>query len=260
MSAGDAKTCATRSGVRLTRLKEGLPAAAAAADGAGTGAGAGAGGAGTRAFAPVTTTSARRHTSRPGRSSARPSASTTRTSNRHSAVGGRRTVCAAPGRTVSAPSRLCSQRCSEAAEALTSTMATGLRFTTRRLASKGCARLAAGMASRRARGLVRMPGFLPHRADLRLSLLAMGFASTNDLADKTVSFDELGPGLYAYTAQGDPNSGVIVGPDGVVVVDAQATPTMARDVQARIVAVTDKKVTQVVLTHYHAVRVLGASG
>jgi glyoxylase-like metal-dependent hydrolase (beta-lactamase superfamily II) len=87
-----------------------------------------------------------------------------------------------------------------------------------------------------------------------------GFASTNDLADKAVSFDELGPGLYAYTAEGDPNSGVIVGPDGVVVVDAQATPAMARDVQAWIATVTDRKVTQIVLSHYHAVRVLGASG
>src|SRR3712207_787484 len=87
-----------------------------------------------------------------------------------------------------------------------------------------------------------------------------GFASTNDLADKTVSFDELGPGLYAYTAEGDPNSGVIVGPDGVVVVDAQATPAMAQDVQARIAAVTDREVNQIVLSHYHAVRVLGASG
>ncbi|MBV9537419.1 MAG: MBL fold metallo-hydrolase [Acidisphaera sp.] len=87
-----------------------------------------------------------------------------------------------------------------------------------------------------------------------------GFASTQDLAEKTVSFDELGPGLYAYTAEGDPNSGVIVGPDSVVVVDAQATPAMARDVQARIAAVTDKPVRTVVLSHYHAVRVLGASG
>jgi len=87
-----------------------------------------------------------------------------------------------------------------------------------------------------------------------------GFASTSDLADKAVSFDELGPGLYAYTAEGDPNSGVIVGKDGVVVVDAQATPAMAQDVMRRIAAVTDRKVAQVVLSHYHAVRVLGASG
>jgi glyoxylase-like metal-dependent hydrolase (beta-lactamase superfamily II) len=88
----------------------------------------------------------------------------------------------------------------------------------------------------------------------------MSFASTQDLADKHISFDELGPGLYAYTAEGDPNSGVIVGPDGVVVVDAQATPIMAADVQARIATVTKLPVKQVVLSHYHAVRVLGASG
>jgi glyoxylase-like metal-dependent hydrolase (beta-lactamase superfamily II) len=87
-----------------------------------------------------------------------------------------------------------------------------------------------------------------------------GFASTNDMAEKTVSFDELGPGLYGYTAEGDPNSGVIVGPDGVIVVDAQATPAMAAEVQARIATVTDKKVSTIVLSHYHAVRVLGASG
>ena len=88
----------------------------------------------------------------------------------------------------------------------------------------------------------------------------MSFASTNDMTEKHVSFDELGAGLYAYTAEGDPNSGVIVGRDGVVVIDAQATPLMAADVQARIAEVTPLPVTQIVLTHYHAVRVLGASG
>ena len=87
-----------------------------------------------------------------------------------------------------------------------------------------------------------------------------GFASANDLSEKAVSFDELGPGLYGYTAEGDPNSGVVIGPDSVLVVDAQATPAMAADVIARIRTVTDKPVRHVVLTHYHAVRVLGASG
>ena len=86
------------------------------------------------------------------------------------------------------------------------------------------------------------------------------FASTADLGDKTVSFDELAPGLYAYTAEGDPNSGAIVGPDGVTVIDAQATPAMAAEVQARIASVTDRKVNRIILSHYHAVRVLGASG
>lgn len=87
-----------------------------------------------------------------------------------------------------------------------------------------------------------------------------GFASTKDLAEKTISFDELGPGLFGYTAEGDPNSGIVVGDAGVLVVDAQATPLMAADVIARIRQVTDKPVTHIVLSHYHAVRVLGASG
>jgi len=88
---------------------------------------------------------------------------------------------------------------------------------------------------------------------------APGFASTNDLADKTVSFTRLGEGLYAYTAEGDPNTGVIIGDDGVMIVDAQATPAMAQDVIARVRSVTDKPIRYVLLSHYHAVRVLGAS-
>lgn len=85
------------------------------------------------------------------------------------------------------------------------------------------------------------------------------FASQADLADKVVTFSAIGEGLYAYTAQGDPNTGVIVGDDSCMVIDAQATPAMARDVIARVRAVTDKPVKYVLLSHYHAVRVLGAS-
>jgi glyoxylase-like metal-dependent hydrolase (beta-lactamase superfamily II) len=86
------------------------------------------------------------------------------------------------------------------------------------------------------------------------------FASAGDMAEKTVSFTEIGPGLYAFTAQGDPNTGVIVGEESVMVIDAQATPAMAHKVVERIRQVTDKPVKHVVLSHYHAVRVLGASG
>ena len=85
------------------------------------------------------------------------------------------------------------------------------------------------------------------------------FASTGDMSEKTVSFTEIGPDLYAYTAQGDPNSGIIVGDDACMVIDAQATPAMAQDVIARVRSVTDKPIHYVVLSHYHAVRVLGAS-
>ncbi len=90
-------------------------------------------------------------------------------------------------------------------------------------------------------------------------MTAKAFASTEDTAEKKVSFDQIGQGLYAYTAEGDPNSGVIVGDDGVMVIDAQATPAMANDLIALVAKVTDKPVKYVLLTHYHAVRVLGAS-
>ncbi|WP_439572893.1 MBL fold metallo-hydrolase [Phreatobacter sp.] len=89
--------------------------------------------------------------------------------------------------------------------------------------------------------------------------MSKAFASTSDLGPKTISFGEIGPGLYAYTAEGDPNSGIIVGDDGCMVVDAQATPAMAADVIARVRQVTDKPIRYVLLSHYHAVRVLGAS-
>lgn len=89
--------------------------------------------------------------------------------------------------------------------------------------------------------------------------MAKGFASTTDLAEKKVTFSEIGPDLYAFTAEGDPNSAVIVGDDGCLVFDAQATPAMAGKVIERVRSVTDKPIKYVVLSHYHAVRVLGAS-
>ncbi len=89
--------------------------------------------------------------------------------------------------------------------------------------------------------------------------MAKTFASQNDLEDKLITFEELAPGAYAYTAQGDPNSGVIIGQDAVMIVDAQATPNMANDVIEKVRSITDKPIKYLVLTHYHAVRVLGAS-
>jgi glyoxylase-like metal-dependent hydrolase (beta-lactamase superfamily II) len=85
------------------------------------------------------------------------------------------------------------------------------------------------------------------------------FASAADLEEKSVSFDRLSEHAYAYTAEGDPNTGIIIGDDAVMVLDTQATPVMAQDVIRRIRQVTDKPIKYVVLSHYHAVRVLGAS-
>ena len=89
--------------------------------------------------------------------------------------------------------------------------------------------------------------------------MAKAFASQGDTAEKAVSFTEIGEGLYAFTAEGDPNSGVIIGDDSVMIIEAQATPRLAHKVIDCVRRVTDRPITHVVLTHYHAVRVLGAS-
>lgn len=86
------------------------------------------------------------------------------------------------------------------------------------------------------------------------------FASQADLEVKQISFDKLSDNAYAYTAEGDPNTGIIIGDDSVMIIDATATPVMAQGVIAKVRELTDKPIKYVVLTHYHAVRVLGASG
>jgi glyoxylase-like metal-dependent hydrolase (beta-lactamase superfamily II) len=85
------------------------------------------------------------------------------------------------------------------------------------------------------------------------------FASHADTEEKKVTFEQLSEHAWAYTAEGDPNTGIVIGDDAVLVADTQATPAMAADVIRRIREVTDKPIKYVVLTHYHAVRVLGAS-
>ena len=85
------------------------------------------------------------------------------------------------------------------------------------------------------------------------------FASQADLEEKKVSFTRLSENAYAYTAEGDPNTGIFIGDEAVMVVDTQATPAMAQDVIRRIREVTPLPIKYVLLSHYHAVRVLGAS-
>jgi glyoxylase-like metal-dependent hydrolase (beta-lactamase superfamily II) len=89
--------------------------------------------------------------------------------------------------------------------------------------------------------------------------MSKAFASQADLQEKKVSFTKLSDNAYAYTAEGDPNTGVIIGDDAVMVIDTQATPVMAADVIRHIRQVTDKPIKYVLMSHYHAVRVLGAS-
>ncbi len=89
--------------------------------------------------------------------------------------------------------------------------------------------------------------------------MTKAFASQSDMVEKNISFTEVGEGLWAFTAEGDPNSGVIIGDDSVMIIEAQATPRLAGKVIEKLRQVTDKPISHLVLTHYHAVRVLGAS-
>lgn len=89
--------------------------------------------------------------------------------------------------------------------------------------------------------------------------MAKQFASAGDMAEKKISFTEIGDGLWAFTAEGDPNTGVIIGDESVMIIEAQATPRLARKVIEKVREVTTKPISHLVMTHYHAVRVLGAS-
>ncbi|MHA6784360.1 MBL fold metallo-hydrolase [Pseudonocardia saturnea] len=85
------------------------------------------------------------------------------------------------------------------------------------------------------------------------------FASSADLSVKEQTLEVLADGVYALTAEGDPNVGAIEGEDFLVCIEALATPVAARRWLDRLREHTDKPVRYLVLSHYHAVRVLGAS-
>jgi glyoxylase-like metal-dependent hydrolase (beta-lactamase superfamily II) len=89
--------------------------------------------------------------------------------------------------------------------------------------------------------------------------VAKPFASSADVEEKPSTLEELAPGVVAFTAEGDPNVGAVIGDEAVLAVDARATPTHARQWLDELRRLTDKPVRYLVLTHYHAVRVLGAS-
>ena len=89
--------------------------------------------------------------------------------------------------------------------------------------------------------------------------MAKPFASAADLGAKEQTLEILADGVYALTAEGDPNVGAIEGEDFLVCFEALATPVAAREWLGRLREHTQKPVRYLVLSHYHAVRVLGAS-
>ena len=53
---------------------------------------------------------------------------------------------------------------------------------------------------------------------------AQAVRSSADLAEKEATLEQLADGVFAYTAQGDPNVGCIVGTDAILAIEARATP------------------------------------
>src|SRR4051794_11573314 len=74
------------------------------------------------------------------------------------------------------------------------------------------------------------------------SMAAKPFASSADLGEKTETLEILADGVYALTAQGDPNVGAIEGEDFLVAFEARATPAAARDWLTQLRQHTDKPV------------------
>lgn len=85
------------------------------------------------------------------------------------------------------------------------------------------------------------------------------FASAADLTSKEETLEILADGVFALTAEGDPNVGAIEGEEFVVAFEARATPVMAGEWLDRLREHTDKPVKYLILSHYHAVRTLGAA-
>ncbi len=86
-------------------------------------------------------------------------------------------------------------------------------------------------------------------------------AKTRSIPTWDTAMKEVGDNCFAYVqATGDlniSNAGLIVGPDRAIAVDALYVRSMTRAFQRAIRHVTDRRVQQIVSTHYHADHTLG---
>jgi len=85
------------------------------------------------------------------------------------------------------------------------------------------------------------------------------FASSADVDAVDEVLEVLADGVYALTAGGDPTVGAIEADEFLICFEARATPYMAAKWLRRLREHTDKPVRFLVLSHYHAVRTLGAA-
>src|SRR5436853_7155369 len=84
-----------------------------------------------------------------------------------------------------------------------------------------------------------------------IALTAMSFSCVAQAQQQPppLSVKELNGGVYWTQGGAGGNTGIIVGKDGVIVIDAKTTPASAKDMLAEIAKITPKPVTTVILTH-----------
>ncbi|MBI3607523.1 MAG: MBL fold metallo-hydrolase [Nitrospirae bacterium] len=95
-------------------------------------------------------------------------------------------------------------------------------------------------------------GYRP-RLVLWIALLVVwGLAAASAGAAALPSLERVAPDVYVFPGQdGDANAGVVVGDEGVVVIDSSPTPETARRLAQEIKRVTPKPILYVVFTHFH---------
>src|SRR5436853_5046042 len=84
-----------------------------------------------------------------------------------------------------------------------------------------------------------------------IALTAMSFSCVAQAQQQPppLSVKELNGGVYWTQGGAGGNTGIIVGKDGVIVIDAKTTPASAKDMLDDIAKITPKPVTTVILTH-----------
>ena len=84
---------------------------------------------------------------------------------------------------------------------------------------------------------------------IALAVLACFSPANAQQQPPPLSVKALNGGVYWTQGRAGGNTGIIVGKDGVIVVDAKTTPASAKEMLAEIAKITPKPVTTVILTH-----------
>ncbi len=100
-----------------------------------------------------------------------------------------------------------------------------------------------------------------------LSAVFMLYATLSQASERVLTLTPVSKNAYyaeGVSALGSPlnknfisNAGVVIGPTGVIVIDALGSPALGKQLIAEIRKLTDKPIQFVIVTHYHADHIYG---